>query len=123
MKDNAKDGRWLSISGTPSTDPMARVRAMGWNDWRNGSGFRDAYDSWKRKEQWAYERGRFQAAAASRHAVRTFDGCPVAYWSDDMRCANVIARTCGRTLTEIEYQDSDINATLRRPRKRKGKGK
>lgn len=49
---------------TPRENKLARAQARGWNDVRKGLGFREAYDGWPRKRQWAYERGRLQATLA-----------------------------------------------------------
>ncbi len=61
---NAKAGRLRQVSLPASEDRLANAQSMGWNDVVRGEGFRDAYDGWKRKRQWAYERGRTQATLA-----------------------------------------------------------
>ncbi len=48
----------------PRDCKFGRARLRGWNDYRAGKPFRETYDTWSRKKQFAYERGRQQAALA-----------------------------------------------------------
>ena len=60
------------IALVPRDCKFGRARLRGWNDYRDSKPFRPTYDTWSRKKQFAYERGRFQAALtlAARPGVR-----------------------------------------------------
>ncbi len=59
---NARPGAFAQLAQLPKDCRWARMRLRGWNDYAKGRGFRDTYDTWHRKSQYAYERGRMQAA-------------------------------------------------------------
>jgi hypothetical protein len=63
---NARKGAFAQIAQLPKDCRWARMRLRGWNDYAKGRGFRDTYDTWHRKSQFAYERGRMQAALTVR---------------------------------------------------------
>ena len=69
-RPNGRRGQLSMQLLMPVNDKYARAQARGWNDVVAGKGFRDDYDGWKRKVQWAYERGRLQATLAKRHLRR-----------------------------------------------------
>lgn len=73
---NGRRGQLRMVPLTPVEDKLARAQARGWNDVRDGKGFRDDYDLWSRKEQWAYERGRQQATLAKAARRR-----PLTIWN------------------------------------------
>jgi hypothetical protein len=69
-RPNGRRGQLRMVQLRPVDDKYARAQARGWNDVVAGNGFRDDYDGWKRKVQWAYERGRQQATLAKLHLHR-----------------------------------------------------
>lgn len=63
---NARPGSFQQIAQLPKDCRWARARMRGWNDYAKGKGFRDSYDLWSTKAQYAYERGRLQACLTLR---------------------------------------------------------
>ena len=59
---NALPGTFKRLAVVPRDSELGRARMRGWNDYRNGLPFRSSYDLWPRLNQFAYERGRMQAA-------------------------------------------------------------
>lgn len=87
-------GEFARIGITPRECLFARARARGWNDVRDGKGFRPEYDSWGRKQQYAYERGRFQATMALQSLIsgrRT-----LSVWKRDETLWGPLIRSCGQ---------------------------
>jgi hypothetical protein len=77
----------------PTEDKFARAQARGWNDVRDGKGFRDDYDKWNRKVQFAYERGRFRATLAKTMLAEGRKN--IAVWKRDETISSVLDRSCG----------------------------
>lgn len=60
-------GRVVRVdAGMPATCPVSRVAAMGWNDARDGRGYRPEYEAMRRDDQLLYETGRLYAVVSSR---------------------------------------------------------
>jgi len=103
---NAAEGRFPRLGLTPAECKFARARARGWNDVRAGLGFRDAYDTWGRKQQFAYERGRFQATLAKRFLR---DGLKtIAIWRRDETLWGPLDRSCGHDMARAIELDTRV---------------
>jgi len=110
---NAPAGAFAKMARVPRESELGRARLRGWNDYRDGKPFRLTYDSWTRKAQFAYERGRHQAALtlAARPNVR------LPLWRLDELVDTVIRRHIG------DWTVADrIIAETRVARAVKGKG-
>lgn len=59
---NAPRGNFAKPAKVPRESALGRARLRGWNDYRDGLPFRPSYDTWSTRKQYAYERGRHQAA-------------------------------------------------------------
>lgn len=105
-------GSFARIGLTPRECKFARARARGWNDVRDGKGFRSDYDGWDRKRQYAYERGRFQAALALQSLVSGRQTLSV--WKRDETLWGPLTRSCG------PVRASQIELETRVARKAKG---
>lgn len=86
-------GTFARIGLTPRECKYARARARGWNDVRDGKGFRPEYDRWDRKRQYAYERGRFQATIALQSLISGRQRLSV--WKRDETLWGPLTRSCG----------------------------
>lgn len=75
---NSREAQFARIGLVPAECKYARARAGGWNDVVRGTGFRDAYETWPRLMQMAYERGRQQATLTQAVATR-----PLTIWRND----------------------------------------
>ncbi len=100
------------IAKTPRISALGRARLRGWNDYRLGLPFRDTYDTWSELKQYAYERGRQQAALTQ--AARP--NAPLPKWHLDETVDSIIRRHLAPAIAE-----RIINET-RAARKRKDKG-
>jgi hypothetical protein len=106
------------IGKKPSECIYARARARGWNDVRDGKGFRDAYDTWGRKQQFAYERGRFQATLAKRFLLPGTGKLSI--WNrDETLLDGPLTRSCGHQ----QALAIDLETRLARKRIEKAKDK
>ena len=101
---------------TPQSNKWARAQARGWNDVRDGRGFRDDYDLWPvkyekdgKKMQFAYERGRQRATIAK---TRLLEGRKnIAVWKRDEIISEVLDRSCG---IEVRNEIMDETSTVRK---------
>ena len=116
LPSNASAGAFARIGLTPAECEFARARQRGWNDWRNAKPFRRSYDLWKRRKQYAYERGRLQAATAS--AVAT---SKLTRWHDNELLLPVLQRSMPWHVAMAVYEETKVARKARDKKKRKGK--
>lgn len=90
---NAPEGAFVRPARLPRECRWARARLRGWNDYVDGKSFRASYDLWQRKAQFAYERGRMQAALASAKALRK-----PGHWKMDELIEGPLFRACGEVI-------------------------
>lgn len=86
-----KLGGFTRLAVVPRECKFGRARLRGWNDYRDGKPFRLTYDTWSRRKQFAYERGRQQAALT----LAARPGVALPLWRLDERVDDVIRRHLG----------------------------
>lgn len=119
--DNAKSGTFARVGLTPAECPLARARQRGWNDFLSSKPFRLSYDGWKRRKQFAYERGRIQAATALAF-VLAMQGAPLTRWGDNETLfPAVLGRSFNWTISQAIHDETKVARKARRG-KAKGKG-
>lgn len=104
---NARKGEFKQLAQLPRECRWARARMRGWNDYVKGQPFRASYDVWKRRAQYAYERGRMQAALAqyayghmqaALASVGPLQPAGLTLWGMDERIEGPMFRAVGETL-------------------------
>lgn len=109
---NAGAAAFARVGLTPAECPLARARQRGWNDWLAGKPFRRTYDLWKRRKQFAYERGRIQAATAAFSATSK-----LTRWGENELLLPVLFRSLRPDVAIRVYEETKVARKARRSRK------
>lgn len=96
---------------TPRECHLARARMRGFNDAIASKPFRESYDMWRRRMQWAYERGRMEGVAAVVAARRLNRSDRVRRWRPDEFITGPLYAAVG--ITEAERIRDEMRKTLR----------
>jgi len=105
---NAKSSQILKIAKLPYQCAKAEARRCGWEDKRNGLGFRIAYETLPKLEQYAYERGRLQATLFSAH-LRTGQSLPV--WPANRHLRPLCYAAFGHTVATAVFAETMVGRT------------
>lgn len=118
MKTNANGGAFIRPARLPVECRLARARMRGFNDALDGKPPRATESAWKRRAQFAYERGRMEGTLARVNAVR-----PLRHWKMAEHIDVALNRMCGheRAAMILEEGRGIVRSAKRRRKQRKGR--